>query len=168
MNINEIQEYYKNYSNTYNTGSNIDLLNQVGKTYLGKTISLEVFNKIVKSIVENLDIKNTDTLIDLGCANGLVSYNISKKAKFIYGFDLSAELINIANKYNITNNISFNNKNILIKDDIMYFMNDIKLRQHHEKYGFFNESEKNKYLKRENLIKDIKEKGYNVIDCIIY
>ena len=59
-------------------------------------------------------------------------------------------------------------KNILKKDDIMYFMNDIKLRQHHEKYGFFNESEKNKYLKRENLIKDIKEKGYNVIDCIIY
>ena len=152
MNINEIQEYYKNYSNTYNTGSNIDLLNQVGKTYLGKTISLEVFNKIVKSIVENLDIKNTDTLIDLGCANGLVSYNISKKAKFINGFDLSAELINIANKYNITNNISFNNKNILDIDFCNFTSNKIYM---YEVLQFFDNTKLKKLI--QNIDKAFKK-----------
>lgn len=113
MEDNIIQEYYKQCSNIFQTGSEFDLLNQVGKTYLGKTIDMEIFNIIILSIVDKLKINKHDNILDLGCANGLVSNHISKYAKFIDGFDLSDDLINIAKQYNKVENISFHTTNIL-------------------------------------------------------
>lgn len=137
----KIQNYYKAFANDYMSNTEHDLLNQVGKTYLGKTISKEVFSKIINSILENLDIQKSDTVLDLGCANGLVSNYISQHAKHVYGFDLSEALVEVALKYNDNANTTFQNQNILDINfnaypthklymyEVLQFFDSAKLRQ---------------------------------------
>lgn len=59
-------------------------------------------------------------------------------------------------------------KDIIIKNDTIYFINNIKSKLHYDKYDFFDDNEKNKYMAKERMIQNIKTKGYNVIDCIYY
>lgn len=113
MKENEIKIYYKNYSLKFTNNTEYDLLNQVGKTYLGNTITKEIFNNIIKSIVFNLNILEKDEILDLCCANGLITKYISKYCKFVNGFDLSDDLINTANKVCSLDNNSFKTLNIL-------------------------------------------------------
>lgn len=113
MENSDIQQYYKQYSETYCSGSDLDLLNQVGKTHLGETISLEKLQILVHSIISNLHISKKDNIIDFGCANGLVTKKISSFVNHIDAYDLSKDLIDVANKYNGSKNISFNNCDIL-------------------------------------------------------
>ncbi len=112
----DIRQYYKQYSETYDSGSDLDLLNQVGKTHLGEAINLEKLQLIINSIVDNLEISKKDNVIDFGCANGLVTKKVSHFANYIYAYDLSEDLLEVAHKYNASKNISFNNLNILNVD----------------------------------------------------
>ena len=59
------------------------------------------------------------------------------------------------------------NKNILIKDDNIYFIKDLKKRLHHEKYGFFSEYEKEKYEEYQAKFKLASDAGYDVLECNI-
>lgn len=112
----DIKQYYKQYTEKYNGGSDLDLLNQIGKTYLGETISLKKLELLISSIIKNLKISKKDNVVDFGCANGLITKKVSHYANYIYAYDLSEDLIEVANKYSSSKNISFNNYNILDVD----------------------------------------------------
>ncbi len=88
-------------------------LTQVGKTYLGKTIPESEFKIIISSIIKALDITNEDQVLDLGCANGLITYEISKYAKNVIGFDINKDLLRIANNNHKTENITYIQEDIL-------------------------------------------------------
>lgn len=108
-----IIQYYKKNVNDYNSNTEYDLLKQVGKTYLGVPIKPKILKIIINTIIRNLDISKKDNIIDLGCANGLLSEHISKVSNTIYGFDISSDLINIAIKNSTSNNIKYIYSDIL-------------------------------------------------------
>ncbi len=89
---------------------------QVGKTLHKQPVSAETVHAIISSIVDNLAIKNTDTVLDLCCGNGLITSHISEHCNSIVGVDFSEYLIQIANKYHPRHNISY------LCDDVFHFM----------------------------------------------
>ena len=109
MKDNDIKKYYMQKSKMFSGISDLDLLQQVGKTHLGKTISIEKLQILVDSIIDNLQISKKDNVVDFGCANGLVTKKISSNSNYIYAYDLSEDLIKVAKKNNASKNILFNN-----------------------------------------------------------
>ena len=121
--------------------SDLDLLQQVGKTYLEKAIGIEKLQILVDSIIDNLQISKKDNVVDFGCANGLVTKKISSNSNYIYAYDLSEDFIKVAKKNNASKNISFNNLNILDVDvkklnskkfymyEVLQFFDGIMLRK---------------------------------------
>lgn len=92
-----------------------DFYYQVGKTQYGKKVSAAQIDLITSSIETNLQLTNDDRVLDIGCANGLISYSIGEKVYTLTGIDLSDELIRIAEKHHARPNISY------ITDDIFSF-----------------------------------------------
>jgi len=109
---NKIKDYYQKTVSENDNNLN-GFLKQVGKTFLGEPINEIIFHKIIESILENLNINADDEIIDLGCANGLITSNIANTAKHVYGYDLSSDLIQIAQKFHQKQNITYQTKNIL-------------------------------------------------------
>lgn len=108
----QVQTYYQ--GTVSSNSNNLDgFLKQVGKTFLGETIDEDVFLKIIESISDSLKINVNDGIIDLGCANGLITGNISNNVRHIYGYDLSSDLINVAQEFHQKQNITYQVKNIL-------------------------------------------------------
>lgn len=108
----DIKKYYQKSVNLNKKSDFNDFLRQVGKTYLGDAINNEQFTKIINSIQENLNILIDDQILDLGCANGLITSKISENCEKIKGYDLSNDLINIAKKYHQKANIVYKCQNI--------------------------------------------------------
>jgi len=105
-----IKEYYKRkVEDSYILCHNImdTLMFQVGKTVEKKTVDIKQLDIIVDSIINNLDLKCNDIVIDIGCGNGLLTKKISKNIKKIYGFDICEELIEVAKKHNYSSNIEY-------------------------------------------------------------
>lgn len=137
--IEEIKSYYHNCVRTNKTSNFDDLLKQVGKTFLGETINQEVFDKIICSIQESLQISKYDEIIDLGCANGLITSKISKYCKNIFAYDLSDDLIKVAKQYNKKENILYFHRNILDINFTLLKFNKIYMYEvlQHIEYGQF-------------------------------
>ncbi len=111
--------YYKNkVDNTSNDLSGF--LTQVGRTYLGEPISESQFKIIVNLIIDTLDVTKKDVLLDLGCANGLISNEIAKYANFVTGFDINQDLLIVANKHHKKDNINYIMSNIMDIDFTQY------------------------------------------------
>ena len=116
MNSTNIKQYYKCMIES-NSGYFQDaFLKQVGKTFLGDVITQEKFNEILNSIAKNLELCQVDDVVDLGCANGIITVNIANKINKIYGFDLSNDLINVAKRFHSGNNINYENKDAIEVD----------------------------------------------------
>jgi len=112
-------DYYNN--KVQNTSDNLSgFMEQVGKTYMGEVIPKSEFKILIHSIIDALSITKKDLLLDLGCANGLISYEISKYAKEVVGFDINQELLKVANKNHKSENILYIQKNILDIDFNQY------------------------------------------------
>lgn len=74
----------------------------------------------LKLIKENLDIKNNDLLLDVGCGSGLSSnFNCE-----VIGLDPSLELLNQGKKDNNENNYNLNNK-ILARAESIPFKDNV-------------------------------------------
>lgn len=54
--------------------------------------------KIINKAVDSLDIKNTDSFLDLACGTGKVLKYASKKTKHLYACDFSKKMIDVAKK----------------------------------------------------------------------
>jgi len=97
----------KYYSERVGRVGEQDFLKQVGKTVDGREIKAEQFQLIVESIKTALQLEDEDSVLDVGCANGLITKAVSNYCKKITGCDLSPELIAIAKKYHYSTNITY-------------------------------------------------------------
>ena len=111
--------FYKN--KIENTSNDLNaFLKQVGRTYLGKPLLESEFKIIINSLTEVLQISDEDEILDLGCANGLITNEIAKYAKFVTGFDINQDLLAVANKHHKKNNIDYMQNNIMDIDFTQY------------------------------------------------
>lgn len=90
-----------------------DFYRQVGKTKNGKPISHKQFQRLITQIIEQLEIGKQDTVLDLCCGNGLITFNTAKYCDYIVGIDYSDRLIKIALKFHKSDNIKYINSSIL-------------------------------------------------------
>jgi len=111
--------FYKNKIESTSNDLN-GFLKQVGRTYLGKPMTESEFKIIINSIIEILHITNEDKILDLGCANGLITNEIAKYAKYVTGFDINQDLLTVANKHHKKNNIDYIQNNIMDIDFSQY------------------------------------------------
>jgi len=66
-----------------------------------KRVTEETFQEIIKSILKNLEIGEIkDSIIDVGCGNGLILSALSSYFKNLYGCDYCEEMVNIARELN--------------------------------------------------------------------
>jgi len=87
--------------------ADLDKFQQVGKTVGGEAICDDVFKVIIDDIVEKLDLKKTDRLLDLCCGNGLISEALASKVEVIVGIDISKPLIKTANQTSYNDNVKY-------------------------------------------------------------
>lgn len=66
---------------------------QVGKTVHGVPITDAVFRTIVDSIKHNLDVRESDLVLDLCCGNGLITTELADCCLDVTGVDYSAGLL---------------------------------------------------------------------------
>ena len=74
-------------------------------TGFGGKLSTFVMNrlnqKLYKTVVDNLDIQETDTILDIGFGNGYLIRRISNKnPQKIYGVEISSDMLNLTTKKN--------------------------------------------------------------------
>jgi len=108
--IKTIMDYWKNFWQNYRIipiNNKNDLLYQVGKTVHKKVIHEDQFQILTQEILDNLDVNKDDNVLDLCCGNGVITYELSKYANYVYGIDFSQPLIKNARKYKSNHNISY-------------------------------------------------------------
>lgn len=76
--------------------SDADLMIQVGKTIGGLPIDMTHVEQSIKSILQNLCLKETDKILDAGCGNGLLTEMVAEYCDSISGIDFSTTLIETA------------------------------------------------------------------------
>ena len=103
-NPDQIKAYYKK---RLEECTEDELFYQVGKTQYGKKVSADQIDLIANAIQSGLHLSQNDRVLDIGCANGLISYKISEKVQALTGIDLSNELIQIADKHSHRSNITY-------------------------------------------------------------
>ena len=86
--------FYKEHPKTCNPD---DFWGQVKRTVNGRPVSQDQIDMIVDAVVAGLELKHTDTLLDLCCGNGALSTLLFKHCKHGLGVDFSEYLISVAN-----------------------------------------------------------------------
>jgi len=104
--MNHWKEFFQNYR-IVDIKGDIDLLYQVGYTVERKPISNEMFYFIIESIEKQLQLSASDTLLDLCCGNGVVTYELAKKVKSVIAVDFSKPYIENAKKFKNAENIEY-------------------------------------------------------------
>ena len=85
---------WKDYWNTFpNQFAKEDFIKQVGKTVQGKPITNEQLDKIILDIVQKLELKSDDRVLDLCCGNGMITYGMAQNCQSIVSVDFSEPLI---------------------------------------------------------------------------
>lgn len=84
-----------------------DLFVQVGKTVHRQPVSAEVFEAMVRQVVEGLPLAPGDFLVDLCCGNGLVTHALSRRAGEILAIDFAEHLIDAARRFKPAPNIRY-------------------------------------------------------------
>lgn len=118
-----MSNYWKSFFENYrlvDVKDDSDLRFQVGKSVGGTVISDDVFQTIIDKIGKTLNIQPDDSLLDLACGNGVITYEISKRCKKTIGIDFSSPYIENAKKFKSADNIKY------YCDDILNFSNIIK------------------------------------------
>jgi 2-polyprenyl-3-methyl-5-hydroxy-6-metoxy-1,4-benzoquinol methylase len=94
-------------------------LKQTGKTVNGLEIEEDQLSLIVTQIVNCLGLNNTDSLVDLGCGNGLLTARLSKRAQKVIGIDFTDSLLTYARRNNFYENIEY------VRSDILEVSSDL-------------------------------------------
>ncbi len=102
------KDFFQNYRDI-DINNDTDLLYQVGKSVGGKPITNDQFFAITNTIIHELQLSENDTLLDLCCGNGLITFELSKKVKEVIAIDVSKAYIDTANKYKKNENIYYLN-----------------------------------------------------------
>lgn len=98
--------FWDNYRNV-EARSEHDLFLQVGKTISQQPIPRDMFASMLTSIVEHLELKHGDHLLDLCCGNGLVSFELAQIAGRVTAVDFARHLIEAAQRLKSLPNIEY-------------------------------------------------------------
>lgn len=71
-----------------------------------------------ETYIECLPIGGSDTILDLGCSNGVVTNILAKRASKVIGIDLNSDLLNEAIIKNGLNNVQYKNANLKNLKDV--------------------------------------------------
>jgi hypothetical protein len=93
-----------------------DLYFQVAKTVNGQAMDRSIFDNINRKIIRALELKDTDTLFELCCGNGLCTFELAKHTKEVIGIDFSPHLISDAKRFKYAPNIRY------IQSDVVAFL----------------------------------------------
>lgn len=104
----DIEQYY-----TSRVSQSDDLFWQVGKTVNGKPVGNEQLSLIVNRIKQVLELNTRDTVLDMGCGNGLVTNEIASSVGSIIGVERNRPLFEKACKHASTPNQQFKHADIL-------------------------------------------------------
>lgn len=96
------KEHFDHNAQKYNS-----MLKQVDMTINGQDVPEDQVKLRVDSVIRNLNLNQSDEIIDLCCGNGLLTKRISYFVKKIYAFDLSDKLIEVAMKESSAPNILY-------------------------------------------------------------
>ena len=110
-NLNE--QIVKYYQDRVKKSGCRDFLWQVGKTVNGKEVSADQVKLIISGIKQKLQLTAEDVVLDIGCGNGLLTKEIAEDVLTVTGIELTAELYQIAVKYNNKDNIVYRNEDFL-------------------------------------------------------
>ena len=103
-------ENWKIIFNTYRVvpiENDSDLLYQVGTTVGGNPVSRAQFDAIVNSIKVGLRLEKDDSLLDLCCGNGIITFELAKRVKMVTGVDGSTPYIANARAFKNADNIRY-------------------------------------------------------------
>ncbi len=98
------QDFWNSYPRSFGQK---EFFKQVGKTVQGEPISADQFQIIVSNIVEFLELKPSDDVLDLCCCNGLLTKEIAERCQSVVGVDFSEFLIERAREHHRPSNARY-------------------------------------------------------------
>jgi hypothetical protein len=104
--VTDWKTFWRNYRRANNV-STPSLFYEVGKTVNGRSISSEVFERLIDDIVVSLNLMPDDSLLEMCCGNGLITKPLSPFVNKIYAFDFTEHLIQAAVMQNYSANIQY-------------------------------------------------------------
>ena len=104
------KNYWKDYWRNKNI-KNLDPQSQVARTRNKKPINDLLWQETVSKIIEKLELKKNDIVLDLCCGNGLLATEIYQKVKKVYCIDINKRLLDVLKKKKI-DNIKISHKDI--------------------------------------------------------
>ena len=102
--MNDLQAYYN--ARVKRVGED-NQLEQVGHTIAGQAISSEQFSTLTRDMISLLQLSKTDTLLDLGCGNGVITAKLAEVCDQVWGVDFSSEMVRVAKLINNQENIAY-------------------------------------------------------------
>lgn len=103
----KVDEYY-----TERASKSSDLYWQVGKAIGGKPVEKKYLDMITSSIGSALRLKKTDTVLDIGSGNGLVTRQVADRAAYVYGVEQNKLLYENALANSAGKNITYINSSV--------------------------------------------------------
>lgn len=92
--------YWEKFWNDFPTRfAEDEFLRQVSKTFKGQPVSEHQLNLLISELIQILELRPTDSVLDICCGNGLITSAVSEKCAHITGVDFSERLIQIAKNY---------------------------------------------------------------------
>ena len=99
-------EYWANYRRSA-VDSEDDLFVQVGKTVDSRPIPQATFDGMIERIVQQLHLDGSDSLLDLCCGNGLVTFELARFVGEVTAIDFAVHLIESAKTRKAAPNIEY-------------------------------------------------------------
>lgn len=88
-----IMDFWQKYYNSDDVVGGKNPQENVGRTKNGNPISDEDWNKSIKHIASQLNLKESDDILEVCCGNGMVIGELSKLCNSAYGIDYSDKLL---------------------------------------------------------------------------
>jgi len=104
------KDFWNDYPNRF---AKEEFLKQVGKTFQGQPISDEQLNRLISDIIQKLNLRDDDFVLDLCCGNGLITSSIARKCQYMVGVDFSKPMIEIAREFHGSPNVSYSCMSVL-------------------------------------------------------
>ncbi|MGH1480677.1 MAG: class I SAM-dependent methyltransferase [Geminicoccales bacterium] len=102
-----------------------EFLKQVGRTSKGKPVSDEQIDLLVSTLFQGLELASTDTVMDLCCGNGLITYKFAQSCRKVFGVDYSIPLMEVAKKHHSLPNIQYIQSSVLEIDPSKFAGDDV-------------------------------------------
>jgi len=107
----EVLRYYRNRVLSATSNS---LQWQVGKTVDGIDVPADQIEIILNSILHNLTIEKGESVLDIGCGNGLLTKKVANEnsSSHIVGLELTPELYDVAIQHSMEKHVEYLNENV--------------------------------------------------------